>query len=57
MPSRVFGRSSEVADHMANMGFGPLPNVPDAYIRIGVEVHDSKLARLRAYYQDPKEKV
>lgn len=75
--------TTEVAQHMANMGFGPLPNVPDAYLhdRIGVEVHDlhgenavierdggvtvidsnnymhadSKLARLRAYYQGSHE--
>ena len=77
--ARASAGSNEVASHMANMGFRPLPGVPDAYIHdlLGVEVHDlhgenavierdggvtvidsnnymhadSKLARLRAFYQ------
>lgn len=81
--ARSSADSNEVAAHMANMGFRPLPGVPDAFIHdlLGVEVHDlhgensvierdggitvidsnnymhadSKLARLRAYYQSSNE--
>lgn len=40
--ARASADSNEVAAHMANMGFRPLPDVPDAYIHdlLGVEVHD-----------------
>ena len=83
--ARASADSNEVAAHMANMGFRPMPGVPDAYIHdlLGVELHDlhgenavierdggvtvidsnnymhadSKLARLRAYYQGSKEEV
>ena len=81
--ARASADTGDVAKHMVNMGFGPLPNVPDAYIhdRLGIEVHDlhgenavierdagvtvidsnnymhadSKLARLRAYYREPRQ--
>ena len=40
--ARASADASKVAEHMANMGFRPLPGVPDAYIHdgLGVEVHD-----------------
>ena len=40
--ARAGANAREVAAHMANMGFRPLPGVPDSFIhdRLGVEVHD-----------------